>query len=96
MKSFDFKFERKQETVDEKVENVILIEEPEDEDFGSFQQEMEAAKMDELIYLESPMVDFSTNLFVDNVCSITLEVPEWRHIIHTSAGFKKLTVVNMI
>ncbi|GBN01377.1 hypothetical protein AVEN_110432-1 [Araneus ventricosus] len=69
LKPFEFKYERKKETVDEKVENVILIELSEDEDCGSFQQEMEAAKMEEVIYLESLMVDFSTNLFVliDNV-----------------------------
>ncbi|GBL97665.1 hypothetical protein AVEN_49165-1 [Araneus ventricosus] len=58
-----FDFNRKQETVDKKEENVILMEESEDEDFGSFQQEMEAAETEEV------MLDFSTNLFVliDNV-----------------------------
>ncbi|GBM04546.1 hypothetical protein AVEN_93950-1 [Araneus ventricosus] len=68
MRPFDFKY-KSEETVDDKVGNVILIEESEDEDFGSFQQEMEAAKKEEVIYLESLMVDFSTNLFVliDNV-----------------------------
>ncbi|GBL95703.1 hypothetical protein AVEN_660-1 [Araneus ventricosus] len=64
MKPFDFKYGRKQETDDEKEENVILMEESESEDFCFFQQEMEAAEMKELIYLESSMVDFSTNLFV--------------------------------
>ncbi|GBM30521.1 hypothetical protein AVEN_264982-1 [Araneus ventricosus] len=58
MEPFGFKYARKQETVDEKVENVILMEASEDEDFGSFQQEMEAAKMEKVINLESPMVDF--------------------------------------
>ncbi|GBM30627.1 hypothetical protein AVEN_18319-1 [Araneus ventricosus] len=64
MKPFDFKYGRKQETDDEKEENVILMQESEDEVFGSFQQEMEAAEMEEVIYLESLMLDFSTNLFV--------------------------------
>ncbi|GBM68787.1 hypothetical protein AVEN_112861-1 [Araneus ventricosus] len=64
MKPFEFTYERKQEAVDEKAENVILIEESEDEDLGTCQQEMEAAKMEKVIYLESTMVDFSTNLFV--------------------------------
>ncbi|GBM47832.1 hypothetical protein AVEN_5209-1 [Araneus ventricosus] len=89
------------DTVDEKVGNVILIEESEDEDFGSFnsltttlfsspfndkhlivrhrpnrhykvKQEKEAAKMKEVIYLESPMVDFSTNqlVLIDNVGAV--------------------------
>ncbi|GBN26727.1 hypothetical protein AVEN_70432-1 [Araneus ventricosus] len=31
---------------------------------GIFQKEMEAAEMEELIYLESSIVDFSRNLFV--------------------------------
>ncbi|GBM09755.1 hypothetical protein AVEN_101801-1 [Araneus ventricosus] len=64
MKPFDCKYGRKQEIFDEKEENVILMEESEDEVFGSFQQEMEVAKMVEVIYLESSMLDFSTNLFV--------------------------------
>ncbi|GBN16254.1 hypothetical protein AVEN_80153-1 [Araneus ventricosus] len=66
MKPFDFKYERNQETVDEKEKNVILREESDDEDFSSFQQEVE---MEEVVYLESSMVDLSTNLFVliDNV-----------------------------
>ncbi|GBN66732.1 hypothetical protein AVEN_131132-1, partial [Araneus ventricosus] len=69
MKPLDFKYGRQQETDDEKEENVILMEEYENKDFGSFQQEMEAAGMEEVIYLDSSMVDFSTNLFVliDNV-----------------------------
>ncbi|GBM27794.1 hypothetical protein AVEN_269747-1 [Araneus ventricosus] len=67
--SFDFKYGRKQETDDEEEENVILTLESEDDDFGSFQQEIEVAEMEEAIYLESSMVDFSTNMFVliDNV-----------------------------
>ncbi|GBM06753.1 hypothetical protein AVEN_62997-1 [Araneus ventricosus] len=64
MNPFDFKYGRKQESDDEKEENVILIEESEYEDFGSFQQETVAAGMQEVIYLESSMVDFTTNLFV--------------------------------
>ncbi|GBM20499.1 hypothetical protein AVEN_61044-1 [Araneus ventricosus] len=47
MKPFDFKYGRKQETDDEKEEKVILMEESDDEDFGSFQQEIEAAEMGE-------------------------------------------------
>ncbi|GBL96927.1 hypothetical protein AVEN_182510-1 [Araneus ventricosus] len=88
MKPFDFKYGRKQETSDEKEENLVLMEDFEDEYFGSFQQEMEAAEMEDIIYLESSMVNFSTNLFVliDNVGGA---------IIYTSAGFKKLTVVNI-
>ncbi|GBN82747.1 hypothetical protein AVEN_239042-1 [Araneus ventricosus] len=76
MKPFDFKCGRKQETVDEKEENVILMEEYEDNDFGSFQREMGAAEMEEIIYLESSMVDFSTNLFalIDNVGGARMEV----------------------
>ncbi|GBN62879.1 hypothetical protein AVEN_2540-1 [Araneus ventricosus] len=54
----------KKETVDEKEENVVQMEESEVEDFGSFQQEMEAAEMEEAIYFESTMVDFSKILFV--------------------------------
>ncbi|GBM98003.1 hypothetical protein AVEN_89300-1 [Araneus ventricosus] len=38
MKPFDFKYGRKQETDEEKEENMILMEESEDEDFGYFQQ----------------------------------------------------------
>ncbi|GBO30474.1 hypothetical protein AVEN_39795-1 [Araneus ventricosus] len=72
MKPFDFKYERKQETDDEKEENVILMEESEDEDFGSFQQEMETAEMEKVIYMESSMVDFSTNMF-DNVGSARMK-----------------------
>ncbi|GBL78651.1 hypothetical protein AVEN_65226-1 [Araneus ventricosus] len=64
MKPFDFKYGRKKETDEEKEENVILMKESEDEDFGSFQQEVEALGMEEVIYLESSMIDFSTNLFV--------------------------------
>ncbi|GBM27737.1 hypothetical protein AVEN_25356-1 [Araneus ventricosus] len=69
MKQFDFKYGRKQETDNEKEENVILMEEYEDEDFGFFQQEMEVVEMEEVIYLESSMIGFSNNLFVviDNV-----------------------------
>ncbi|GBN73400.1 hypothetical protein AVEN_219674-1 [Araneus ventricosus] len=47
MKPFDFKYGRKQETDDEKEENVILTEDSEDKDFDSFQQEIEAAEMEE-------------------------------------------------
>ncbi|GBL90528.1 hypothetical protein AVEN_179448-1 [Araneus ventricosus] len=45
------------------------MKESENEDFGSFQQETEAAEIEEVIYVESPTADFSTNLFVliDNV-----------------------------
>ncbi|GBN04256.1 hypothetical protein AVEN_269716-1 [Araneus ventricosus] len=50
--------------VDEKEENVIVMEESEDEISGSFQQEIDAAEMEEVIYLKSSMLDFSTNLFV--------------------------------
>ncbi|GBM01248.1 hypothetical protein AVEN_170307-1 [Araneus ventricosus] len=64
MKPLDFQYGRKQETDDEKEENVILIEESEDEDFGSFQQEKKAVEMEEAIYLESSTVDFSTNMLV--------------------------------
>ncbi|GBN24439.1 hypothetical protein AVEN_26373-1 [Araneus ventricosus] len=69
MKPFDFKYGRKQETDDEKEENVILMAQSEYEDFGSFQEEMEAAEMEEVIYMESSMVDFPTNIFlsIDNV-----------------------------
>ncbi|GBN33676.1 hypothetical protein AVEN_5805-1 [Araneus ventricosus] len=86
MKPFDIKYRRKKETDDEKEENVILMEESEDEDFCLFQQEMEAAGMEKIIYLESPMADFSTNLFVFiyNIGGVRMK------------SFKKLTVVNMI
>ncbi|GBO00147.1 hypothetical protein AVEN_96989-1 [Araneus ventricosus] len=69
MKPFDFKYGRKQETVDKKEENVTLMEESEDEHFGSFQRELETVEMEELTYLESSMVDFLRNLFVllDNI-----------------------------
>ncbi|GBO36311.1 hypothetical protein AVEN_204887-1, partial [Araneus ventricosus] len=45
------------------------MEESEDEDFGSFQQETDVAEVEEVIYLESCMVDFSTNMLIliDNV-----------------------------
>ncbi|GBM99644.1 hypothetical protein AVEN_134389-1 [Araneus ventricosus] len=84
---------KKKETVDEKEENLILMEESKYEDFGSFQQEREAVEMDEEVYLESSMFDFSPNLFVliDNVGGARM-----KRIIHTSAEFRKLTVVNMI
>ncbi|GBM31352.1 hypothetical protein AVEN_192759-1 [Araneus ventricosus] len=74
MKPFNFKYGRKQETDDEKEENMILLEVSKDEDFGSFQQETEAAVVEEVIYLESSMVDFSTNVLVwiDNVESARL------------------------
>ncbi|GBM35847.1 hypothetical protein AVEN_134099-1 [Araneus ventricosus] len=69
MKPFHFMCGRKQEIDDEKEENVLLMEESEDEDFDSFQQETDAAKMEGVNYLESSMVDFSTNMFVmfDNI-----------------------------
>ncbi|GBN44172.1 hypothetical protein AVEN_168929-1 [Araneus ventricosus] len=69
MKQSDLKRGIKQETDDEKEENVLLIEESEDENFGCFKQGMEAAEIEEVIYLESSMADFSTNMFVliDNV-----------------------------
>ncbi|GBL72445.1 hypothetical protein AVEN_115365-1 [Araneus ventricosus] len=67
MKPFDFKYGREQETVDEREENVKLMQKSEDEDFGPFQQEMEASEMEEIIYLETSMVDFSTNVcFVES------------------------------
>ncbi|GBL91864.1 hypothetical protein AVEN_172781-1 [Araneus ventricosus] len=92
MKPFDFKFGRKQETVDEKKENVILMEESEGENFGSFQQEMEDAETEEVIYLESSIVDFSTDLFA----LLNFGGARMKPIIHTSVGFKKFRVVNMI
>ncbi|GBN70825.1 hypothetical protein AVEN_123650-1 [Araneus ventricosus] len=49
MKPFDFKYGRKQETDDEKDDNMILIEESDEEDFGSFQQETEAEKEEEVL-----------------------------------------------
>ncbi|GBM82243.1 hypothetical protein AVEN_214780-1, partial [Araneus ventricosus] len=61
MKPLDFKYGRIQETDNEKEENVILMGESEDEDFGSFPQETEPAEMEEVIYLESSIADFSTN-----------------------------------
>ncbi|GBO07006.1 hypothetical protein AVEN_182809-1 [Araneus ventricosus] len=64
MKTFQFKFGRKQESDNEKDKNVIQIEESDDEDFGFFQQEIEVAEIEEVIYLESSMLEFSTNLFV--------------------------------
>ncbi|GBM13652.1 hypothetical protein AVEN_229613-1 [Araneus ventricosus] len=42
----------------------LLMEESEDQDFGSFQQETGAAEMEEVICLESSMADLSTNRFV--------------------------------
>ncbi|GBM08643.1 hypothetical protein AVEN_52478-1 [Araneus ventricosus] len=64
MQPFDFKYGRESETDDEKEENVIQWKNSKYEDFGSFQQKMESVGMKEVIYLESSMVDFSTNLFV--------------------------------
>ncbi|GBN05545.1 hypothetical protein AVEN_39876-1 [Araneus ventricosus] len=68
MKPFDFKYGRKQETVGEKEENVKLMEQSEDGDFGSFQQETEAAEIEEVLK-NHPRLIFSTNMFVfiDNV-----------------------------
>ncbi|GBO05685.1 hypothetical protein AVEN_105755-1 [Araneus ventricosus] len=59
--------EKKQETDDEKEENVILIKESEDEDFGTFQQETEVVEMEVLI-------DFLTNTFalIDTVGSVLM------------------------
>ncbi|GBN75214.1 hypothetical protein AVEN_37577-1 [Araneus ventricosus] len=51
------------ETVDEEEENVILMEESED-DFGSFQQEKEAAEIQEVTYLDQFMADFSTIMYI--------------------------------
>ncbi|GBM25096.1 hypothetical protein AVEN_206482-1 [Araneus ventricosus] len=65
------------------------MEESEYEDFGSFQQEREAVEMDEEVYLESSMVDFSPNLFV---LIDTVGGARMKRIIHTSPGFKKLGV----
>ncbi|GBN37127.1 hypothetical protein AVEN_233342-1 [Araneus ventricosus] len=75
MKPFDLKYGRKIETGDEKEENVMLMEESEDEDFDSFQKEMEDVEIEEIIYLESFTVDFSTNLFVliDNVGNVIMK-----------------------
>ncbi|GBM41519.1 hypothetical protein AVEN_32325-1 [Araneus ventricosus] len=55
---------RNEEIDDEKEENAILMVESEVKDFGSFQQEMEAEAMVEVIDLESSIADFSTNIFV--------------------------------
>ncbi|GBM12160.1 hypothetical protein AVEN_39491-1 [Araneus ventricosus] len=59
---------KRKEEKEEKEENVVLMEESEYEDFVSFQQEMEDAEMEEVIYLESSIVDFSTNLFFYPYC----------------------------
>ncbi|GBM60875.1 hypothetical protein AVEN_49636-1 [Araneus ventricosus] len=64
MKPSDFKYGRKVETDDEKEENAILMAESEVEEFGSFQQEMKAAEIVEVIDLESTVDEFSTNMFV--------------------------------
>ncbi|GBL90017.1 hypothetical protein AVEN_178413-1 [Araneus ventricosus] len=71
MKPFDFMHGRKQETDDEKEEQIVEYDE---ENFGYFQQEMEAAE--EVIYLESSMFDFSTNLFVfiDNIIGARMKI----------------------
>ncbi|GBM13076.1 hypothetical protein AVEN_101920-1 [Araneus ventricosus] len=75
MKPFSFKYGRKQDTDDEKEINVILMVISKDEDFGSFQQETGAVEMEEVIYLESAMIDFSTNVFVliDNVGDVKMK-----------------------
>ncbi|GBO46531.1 hypothetical protein AVEN_156237-1 [Araneus ventricosus] len=60
----------KQETDDEKEKNLILMEEFKKEDFGCFQQETEAAKMVEVIYLKSSSrAEFSTN-----ICALIVNV----------------------
>ncbi|GBL83823.1 hypothetical protein AVEN_132701-1 [Araneus ventricosus] len=96
MKPFDFKYGRKTETNDEKEENVILMEESVDEDFRSFKQEIEAAGMKYVIYLESSMIDFPTNLFVFiyNIGGARMNADS-RCACLKSAGFKKFTVVIM-
>ncbi|GBM45425.1 hypothetical protein AVEN_56268-1 [Araneus ventricosus] len=75
MRPFDFKYGRKKETDDEKEENMILMEESEDEDFRSFQQQTETAEVEEVIYLESSMADFSKNMLVliDNAGSARMK-----------------------
>ncbi|GBM20915.1 hypothetical protein AVEN_253717-1 [Araneus ventricosus] len=57
----------KQETDKVKEENVILMEES--EDVGAF------FEIEEVIYLESSLADFSTNIFVliDNVGSVRMK-----------------------
>ncbi|GBM57908.1 hypothetical protein AVEN_237789-1 [Araneus ventricosus] len=47
--TFDFKYGRKQEVDDEKEGKVILIEEYDDKSFVPFQQEAEAAEMEEVL-----------------------------------------------
>ncbi|GBM89380.1 hypothetical protein AVEN_226944-1 [Araneus ventricosus] len=64
MKPSDFKYGRKEETDDEKEENAIFMAESEVGDFGSLQQEMEAAEMVEGINMESTIAYLSTNTFV--------------------------------
>ncbi|GBM64631.1 hypothetical protein AVEN_91702-1 [Araneus ventricosus] len=61
-------------TDDEKEENVVLMEESEDYDFGSFQQETEATETEEETYLESNMADSSTNIYIliDNVRDVRI------------------------
>ncbi|GBM40832.1 hypothetical protein AVEN_137333-1 [Araneus ventricosus] len=69
MKQFDFKYGRKQDTDDEKEENVILVGEYEYEDFGSFSTRNENCG-DGGSNLSGIFHDcFLTNLFVliDNV-----------------------------
>ncbi|GBL76138.1 hypothetical protein AVEN_121735-1 [Araneus ventricosus] len=72
MKPFYFNYGIKEETVDEKEENVILIEESQDENFcfsrrnGCFRDRKDIEK--------SSMDDFETNIFVlvDNVGGVRI------------------------
>ncbi|GBN62519.1 hypothetical protein AVEN_46625-1, partial [Araneus ventricosus] len=50
IKPFDFNYGRKKmETDDDKEGNVMMMDESEDDDFGSFQAETEAAEMEEVL-----------------------------------------------
>ncbi|GBM18845.1 hypothetical protein AVEN_203119-1 [Araneus ventricosus] len=69
MKPFDFKYGRKQETDDEKEENMTLMEEFEDEDFGFLQQETEDAEIE-----ENPCYFTSGILYADYLGSSDLVV----------------------
>ncbi|GBN26430.1 BUB3-interacting and GLEBS motif-containing protein ZNF207 [Araneus ventricosus] len=70
--SFDFNYGRKQETNEKKEENVMLMGESED-NFCSFQQKTEAVEIEEVIYLESSMSDFSTNMLIYNVAGTRMK-----------------------
>ncbi|GBL76909.1 hypothetical protein AVEN_12586-1 [Araneus ventricosus] len=76
--------EENKKLMTKKKKNLILMEESEDQYFESFQQETEAEEVEEVIYLESLMVDFSTNMLVliDNFGSARM-IPHYSYVYRT-------------